>query len=399
MGRLAGQTCAIIGAGIAGLALARALALRGAQVNVYEQAPQIREVGAGIQIAPNGAAVLRSLGLGDDLNRHGLRAAAIHLHDGHSANVVLKMDLTQRSQDRDYHFLHRADLIDLLHKGAAMLGVQIHLDAAVSRLDLSGDAPLLHLQNGPAQADLVFGADGLHSAVRAALCGADQAFFTGQVAWRAVIAGDGGPDHVQVFMGAGRHLVSYPLRGGTLRNLVCVRESRSFSKDSWSSIGDAAQLRAAFADFCPAVQKWLHSVQDLGEWGLYRRPMAPRWGQVLPKGAAFILGDAAHPTLPFLAQGASMALEDVAILAALLDALPPDLALQTYQAMRAPRVARILAAANQNARNYHLRGPARHLAHMGLRAINAAAPNMMLRRFDWLYGYNAPLAAQQAVLA
>jgi salicylate hydroxylase len=127
---------------------------------------------------------------------------------------------------------------------------------------------------------------------------------------------------VQVFMGAGRHLVSYPLRGGALRNIVAVEERSSFSRESWSAPADLARLRAAFAGFCPQVRDWLAKVSEAGEWGLHRHPITPVWGKVLPKGAAFILGDAAHPTLRFFAQGASMSLEDGAILTQLLDSAP-----------------------------------------------------------------------------
>jgi salicylate hydroxylase len=128
---------------------------------------------------------------------------------------------------------------------------------------------------------------------------------------------------------------------------------------------------------------------DAGLWGLFRHEIAENWGKSLPQGAAVLLGDAAHPTLPFLAQGASMGLEDSAVLINLLDSLPMEAALTRYRSLRAPRTARIIAAANANARNYHMSGPARILAHAGLRSLSALAPNLMLRRFDWLYGYDA----------
>ncbi|MFN3605841.1 MAG: FAD-dependent monooxygenase, partial [Cypionkella sp.] len=247
----------------------------------------------------------------------------------------------------------------------------------------------VQLPSGAVSAPLIIGADGLHSQLRGALCGPSAPFFTGQVAWRATIAATGGPDRVQVFMGAGRHLVSYPLRGGMLRNIVAVQERSAWTRESWSAPADLPRFAAAFSDFAPVVRGWINAVQTAGEWGLFRHPIAPVWGRVLPKGAAYILGDAAHPTLPFLAQGASMALEDGAVLADLLDSDTPDRALARYQALRAPRVARIIAAANANARNYHLAGARKTIAHMGLRTVDALAPNVMLRRFDWLYGYDA----------
>lgn len=397
MGRLAGQSVVIIGAGIAGLALARALALRGADVQVLEQARAIREVGAGIQIAPNGAAVLRGLGLGDDLAQVGLQAGAVQLINGQTGAQVARLDLTRRALDRDYHLLHRADLIDLLHRAALAAGVRISLGAKVDRVDLGGAQPVLHLSSGQdLAAPWAIGADGLHSVLRRAICGAAAPQFTGQVAWRATIAGDGavglgqgGLAQVQVHMGAGRHLVSYPLRGGALRNIVAVEARSGWTNESWSQRADPARLRAAFASFAPLPRDWIDRAQDAGLWGLFRHPIAEKWGRILPQGAAFLLGDAAHPTLPFLAQGASMGLEDGAVLANLLDSLAPDTALSRYQSLRAPRVARIIGAANSNARNYHLSGPTRTLAYAGLRTLSALAPDILLRRFDWLYGYDA----------
>lgn len=381
-----GQSVTILGAGIAGLTLARALARRGARVTVLEQAQALGEVGAGIQIAPNGTAVLRALNLGGALAAAGMQAGAVRLMDGRNGAGVLTMDLTRCKMDRDYFFLHRADLIDLLGRD---LGAQIEFGVQVASVDLTGDAPVLVLQDGARrEAGILIGADGIHSTLRAAIQPDSQATFTGQVAWRTTIAGEGAKagQAVEVFLGAGCHLVSYPLRGGRLRNIVAVQERHAWVDESWSKSANPADLRAAFAGFCPKVQDWLAQVEQASEWGLFRHPIAAHWGQILPKGAAFILGDAAHPTLPFLAQGASMGIEDAWVLAETLTAYPLAQALAHYQALRAPRVARIIAASTANARNYHLSGAARLVGHTALRTLGWAAPDLMLRRFDWLYG-------------
>lgn len=394
-GRLSGLKVTVIGAGIAGLALARGLCLRGADVQVFEQADAIREVGAGLQIAPNGAAVLWGLGLGDDLARIGVPGGTLELLNGQTGARLIRMDLRRGAVSSNYHFVHRADLIEVLRKAAVAAGAVITLGAKVQAVDLNGDAPVLHISGGQTRtAPLVIGADGLHSALRSAICGPRAPFFTGQVAWRATIVGDdltagAGLNTVQVHMGAGRHLVSYPLRGGAMRNIVAVQQRSAPARESWSVQPDPKGLTAAFASFSPQVRAWIGQAHDAGLWGLYRHEIAPHWSSILPKGAAVLLGDAAHPTLPFLAQGANMALEDGAILTALLDRLAPAEALARYQTLRAPRVARIVAAANKNASNYHLSGPARVLAHAALRSIGAVAPQIMLRRFDWLYGYDA----------
>ena len=386
---LIGQEVAVVGAGIAGLAVARALALRGARVTVFEQADAIREVGAGLQVSPNGACVLRALGLG--LDTVGLRADAVELRDGLDGDLVTRLEVGRLRPLHGYHFVHRADLIGLLLAGAVEAGVSLRLQSRVAEVDLAGQRPLLRLEDGAVvEAGLLIGADGLHSRVRAALNGVATPAFTGQVAWRAMIAGDGGPAVAEVHMGPGRHLVSYPLRGGSLRNIVAVQERQAWAAESWSQRDDPVALAQAFSDFTPRVQDWLGQVQDVALWGLFRHPVAAVWQRALPGGAVAMLGDAAHPTLPFLAQGASMGLEDAWVLAASLaghDGWAAGLA--AYQQARAARCARIVDAASRNARIYHLSGVARSLAHAGMRLGGWLAPELALRRFDWLYGFDA----------
>lgn len=387
---LIGQSVTIIGAGVAGLAVARALALRGASVTVVEQADAIREVGAGLQISPNGACVLRALGLGDALQAVSTRAEAVELIDGPSGSPVTRLEVGRLRPAQGYHFLHRADLIDLLLTGARDAGVDIRLLQKIDAVDLSGPRPVVQLGETTIEAALLVGADGLHSRLRLALNGAAPAFFTHQVAWRALIPCESGAAPVaEVHMGPGRHLVSYPLRGGTLRNIVAVEERQKWAEESWSLRDDPMDLRLAFAGFSPRVKGWLDQVEDPWLWGLFRHPVADRWYHATAQGAAAILGDAAHPTLPFLAQGASMALEDAWVLADALATHDTSAAgLAAYQARRQPRCRRIVAAANANARAYHLGGPLRPLAHLGLRMVGRFAPAAMLGRFDWLYDHD-----------
>jgi salicylate hydroxylase len=389
--RLIGQPVTIIGAGVAGLATARALALRGAQVTVLEQADAIREVGAGLQISPNGACVLRALGLQAALDGASTRAAAVELIDGADGDLVTRLDLARLRPDQGYHFLHRADLIDLLLKGAAEAGVTLRLLSRIAAVDLSGPQPAVMLETGErVETLLLIGADGLHSKTRAALNGPAQPFFTHQVAWRAVIPCE--PDArpvAEVHMGTGRHLVSYPLRGGTLRNIVAVEERDRWAEESWTLRDDSMDMRLAFEGFSPRVRGWLDQVEDPWLWGLFRHKVADTWVKPMGQGGVAILGDAAHPTLPFLAQGASMGLEDAWILTeALVRYDSVDAALVAYQAARKPRTNRIVAAANANARAYHLAGLPRMIGHTGLRLLGRLSPGMMLSRFDWLYGYD-----------
>ncbi len=373
---------AVIGGGIGGLAVARACALRGARVTVHEQARAITEVGAGLQVSPNGFAVLRALGLGDALRAVGQQSESIALHDYRGARV-LRLDLGLL-EERNYWFVHRADLIDILHRGAVEAGVEIRLGSQVNE---AGPGPTLRTGTGMQEADMVIGADGLHSVLRPALNGPAAPFFTGQVAWRATVPAPGGAAaEARVHMGPRRHLVSYPLRGGRTLNLVAVEERAEWTTESWSHEGDPDQLRARFADFGTEAQAMLARVDVVHQWGLFRHPVAALWGQ----GGAALLGDAAHPTLPFMAQGACMALEDAWVLSEALHTAPDmDAALAAYQSRREARVRRVVAAANGNAWKYHLSFvPLRLAAHTAMRLGGALAPRRMMQQFDWLYGHD-----------
>ncbi|MCM2562409.1 FAD-dependent monooxygenase [Lutimaribacter sp. EGI FJ00015] len=380
----------VIGGGIGGLAVARALAMDGASVTVLEQASEIAEVGAGIQISPNGFAVLRALGLDRDVVARSVRGQSVSLRD-FRAGEVLKLDLTQLKR-HEYYFVHRADLIDILLKGARAAGVKIRLLQQVERVE-PGPRPRVVLKNGDTrEADLVIGADGLHSVMRPALNDAAKPFFTRQVAWRAVVPNieRRGPQ-VQVHMGPGRHVVSYPLRDGNALNIVAVREQRDWVAESWTQDDDPANLQAAFADFGADVRAMLGRVQTVRQWGLFRHVVAARW----QGGHCALLGDAAHPTLPFLAQGACMALEDAWGLRLMLQRAPDlETGLSQYQQLRISRARRVIAAASRNAWKYHLRfPPLRGAAHMALRLGGAVAPERMLHQFDWLYDYDITSAA------
>ena len=363
----------IAGAGIGGLAAAAALAERGHDVSVREQASDISDVGAGLQISPNGMAVLKALGSARSVDRVSIRSEAVRLIDGVTGRKVMTLDLRRHAPDLDWRFVHRARLIEMLLSKARANGASVQTNSRVdpppSGMALDGD-------------DLLVGADGLHSRVRARVDEASKPFFTGQVAWRALIADEGAPV-AEVHMGAGRHLVSYPLPEG-LRNIVAVEERKAWAAEGWNFPDNPANLRAAFTDFSPRVQHWLDQVESCYLWGLFRHPVAQKW----VSGQQVLLGDAAHPTLPFLAQGANLALEDAWVLADAISDLGPEDGLAHYQSQRRPRAVRVINAASANARNYHLRPPVSKIAHAALRALGRVAPAAPLRKFDWLYGHD-----------
>ena len=370
-----GMKITIAGAGIGGLAAAIALGKDGHDVTVAERAPEITEVGAGIQISPNGMAVMRSLGLEGALAEMSVKAEAAQLIDGLSGRSVISMNLKRDASDLHWALVHRADLIDLLLKGAKAAGAAIETGREISP---PGDGAAL-----PGD-DLLIGADGLRSAMRKVLLAQDEPFFTGQVAWRGVIEDSDSDPVMEVHMGPGRHLVSYPLTRGR-RNIVAIEERSEWAEEGWSQTDDPDNVRREFAGFAPRPRRWLDQLEEVNLWGLFRHPVASRWFAA----QQVMLGDAAHPTLPFLAQGANLALEDAVTLARTLKDEKP---LQEYQDIRQLRARRVVDAASANARNYHLSGPKRVIGHTLLRTVGAVAPKAALNRFDWLYRYDATKA-------
>ena len=383
---LTGQKITIIGGGVGGLTAALALQQQGAVVTVLEQADAISEVGAGLQITPNGVAVLAALGLRDDIAWCSQRGRAVVLRHYRKGRQVVRLDLDEYAADQQFYFVHRSDLISILADAVRQAGVQVRLLQKVERVD-PGSSPVVHLANGDqCHSDLIVGADGLHSKTRKAFNNPGQPFFTGQVAWRATVPNAMNlPPEAQVFMGPKKHLVAYPLRDGNLVNIVAVQERSAWADEGWNFKDDPANLRAAFRGFGGTAAGLLAAVEEVNLWGLFRHPVAIQWY----KDRVAILGDAAHPTLPFMAQGANMALEDAwALCASLLGAKDIDSGLQSYQEQRYERTMRVVAAANGNAWKYHLRQPLAWPAHQILKLAGRFAPQKMVSQYDWIYRHD-----------
>ena len=387
---LDGVSVVIIGAGIGGLTAALAFAQKGAVVQVLEQADDITEVGAGIQISPNGGVVLSALGLTQRLDLVSTHAKAAQLRDYCTGRHVLRLPLQSSSELGPYRFVHRADLINLLQSAAVDAGADIKTSCQVSKIDFDDreQASVQFADGTSTTADIVIGADGLHSVVRQTLNGNETPFFTQQVAWRCLVPStEAVSDVATVYMAPGRHFVTYPLRNSALINIVAVEERNQWTEESWHQSDDPDNLRAAFADFCSTVTNLLDRVETVNRWGLFRHRVAPIWW----RGNTAILGDAVHPTLPFMAQGASIAVEDVWALVQCIDSHDNlSEALQSYQNTRADRVSNVVETANRNARIYHLKSPIiRYLTHSALRGVGALAPSLARRKFDWIYKFDA----------
>lgn len=369
---VSGQDVAVLGAGIGGLAAATALAQRGASVRVYEQAPELAEVGAGIQISANGLTVLRGLGI--PVDAASVEGQGTELQDFRAGRTVLRVPPPAEGKTR---FFHRADLLDLLVSAAQQAGVRIHLGQRAVSATASGTVSF----DGEADvsAHLIVGADGVRGVTRKVLSGGDAPRFTGQVAWRAVVPWDGQADpRAFVQMGPGRHVVTYPLRGGAAMNVAAFEDRRGWTEESWRREGDIDEFRTRFGQFGGRAGEAIGQAGLVHTWALHLHPVARVWaGDRLA-----LIGDAAHPTLPYLAQGACLALEDAWVLAASLDRhddLSPGLA--AYEALRVTRARRVVQAASKNAWRFHLRAPFRQIGQAMLRAAGPrAAPD-----FGWIY--------------
>ncbi|MFM8821282.1 MAG: FAD-dependent monooxygenase [Phenylobacterium sp.] len=394
----ASLTALVVGGGVGGLTAALALARKGLSVTLVEQAPVLGEVGAGLQVSPNATRVLFSLGLEAALSALAFRPEAVEARGWRRGQEISRAPLGETARRRygfPYFHMHRADLVAVLAEACrADPRITLRLGERVEACQRDGTPSLVLASGERIGANVLVGADGIRSVVREALFGPAAPRFTGNVAWRGLIPADRleGADLRPVaalWMGPGAHFVHYFVRGGTLVNFVGVVERDDWREESWSSRGEAADLRRDFAGWHPTVRRIVEAAPEDAcfRWALFDRDPLPRWS----RGAASLLGDACHPTLPFMAQGACMAIEDAAVLAACLAGRAredvPD-ALQRYEALRRPRTAGIQAGSRRNATIYHLRPPfswARNLV-MGAGLGMGAA-------MDGLYRYDALSAA------
>lgn len=348
---------AVVGGGMGGLAAAVALSRRGISVAVYEQSGALREVGAGVFIYPNSLRQMERMGLGDALARVGAKVGAGSEYYRMDGSVVGKILTTDSSGWNGMYGMHRADILKVL--ADALPASAIHTGHRCIGFSQDENGAHLTFENGNvAHADVVIAADGINSVLQKHVVEPSPPEYAGFRAYRGLLPADKLPDwrpeaH-QVWMGDGKHFMVFPVRSGELLNYVGFVPTPTETAESWSAVGDRDELAASFASWDPRVTYLLEKVETCFWWGLYDRKPLRTW----VNGRLALLGDAAHPMLPHLGQGANQAIEDGTALAVMLQAcaqdaaLSPEDALQKYQALRQPRTSMVQAEARKNGLRY-----------------------------------------------
>ncbi|HKI74712.1 MAG TPA: FAD-dependent monooxygenase, partial [Pseudomonadales bacterium] len=357
------------------------------------------EVGAGLQISPNGAKVLHRLGLEAGLAATACLPDAVELRSAHSGALILSTPLGETIRRRygaPWYNMHRGDLHTLLMNAVRERCGEpaVRTGQELTGLEDDGAQVILTFAGGDTgSADVVVGADGIHSRTREILAGADLPKFTGHVAWRGLVPAERLKSLalrkvVTSWMAPGSHAVTYFVRRGELVNFVGIREHRDALPESWNGRGDNATLLADLDDWHPTVRQIAEAIQTPLCWGLFTHGPLPSW----TRGRIALLGDACHPMLPYMAQGAVMAIEDAWVLAASLkEAADVPRALRTYQSRRFARATRVQEIAQRNGKLFHLEG-ARRAAVFGAMAIGSRIlPGVVAARHDWIVGFD-PLA-------
>ncbi len=326
----------IVGAGIAGLCAALVLRRHGIDVRVLEQSSELAEVGAGIQIGANGMRVLRWLGLEDEMKAVACTPRFFRAVDWRDGREIHKFPYRE-----EHYQLHRADLLDIL-KGHLPDAV-IQLGERVTGFVEMGSAVSVTSDRNTYSAGALIGADGIHSTVRALLFGADQPRFAGHICWRFVVDSRK-LAHVPepcTWHGPKAHVVMYPVSAGRRVNVVAYVESDQWFEESWHLQANRDEVHRAYPGWDPLIHTLIDGADIVNKWAMFERDPLPRW----TKGRVTLMGDAAHPMLPYLAQGAVMAIEDAYALGTLLAHIPSEAALRKYEELRLPRATAVQRAA------------------------------------------------------
>ncbi|MEX5304706.1 FAD-dependent monooxygenase [Kocuria sp. CPCC 205258] len=390
---------AVLGGGIGGLAAAGFLHRAGLQATVYEQAPAFGEVGAGLVVSPNAVRLLRRLGhIEAFLDKAVALEVGWEFRRWEDGEVLSAEQLTGRCEElygEQTYVAHRADLLEAVK--AAVPAEWLRLGKRCVEVTERDEDVLLRFEDGStATADLVIGADGVHSVVRAAVAGPGEAEASGMCAYRALVPVDQAPAFARgaaqtLWIGPDHHLVHYPVSGGRYINIVAFAPADGFTDESWSTKATVEELLAEFEGWDPRLTELINAAGTPGRWALLDRAPLTQWS----RGRLTLLGDAAHPMFPFFAQGAAQAIEDGAALAQCLvqDLQDPVRALKTYEQVRRPRATKIQQLSHARKDINHLPdGPAQQQ-----RDTELAQGDPLLKN-GWIYGYDAELASKEALV-
>ncbi|MEG9884889.1 MAG: FAD-dependent monooxygenase [Hyphomicrobiales bacterium] len=389
------ESAIVAGAGLGGLTAAVALARKGIHVDVYEQAGQPGEVGAGIQLSPNAMKILMQLGLGEKVAEAGSEPHSALIRHYRTGRTYLDLPLKaacRRHYGAPWFTIHRADLHAILVEAARGQGVRVHFGhmATGYAQDHSG-IRLIFASEKSAKADILIASDGIESTIRGQMLRTEAPDFTGHVVWRGVIAADrlapGSIDPaVTVWVGPRRHMVAYPLRGGKLVNVVAVEERRSWRDESRVQKGNVGELRAAFGHWHSTVRALAEAIDETTLWPLFDRRALPRWSD----GRAVLIGDACHPMVPFMAQGAAMAIEDAeALIRAVAAHRSVEMAFQAYETRRKPRATMLQTLSRANAGVFHFTGGVSDIAICAALRLASFLPHgRVFKPMDMVYGYD-----------
>ena len=389
----------IAGGGIGGLTAALCCHHHGHDVTVFEQASVLEDVGAGIQIPPNAMKVFKALGIDNMIAETAFRPESIEARMGETGRPIFTIPLAQQAIDMwgaPYLHIHRADYIDALRRALKMRQPKaVMLNASVARYHQDDETVTITLNNGRTHSgDVLIGADGIKSVIRDQMHGPGQPEFTGNIAWRAVVPmdllGADAPNPTAcAWMGKGRHAVTYRLRRGELANFVGVVERDDWTKEGWAERGSQEEALKDFNGWYPCITSLIKAATpgSLFRWALFDRAPLAKW---VDKRVA-LLGDAAHPMLPFLAQGAAMAVEDSWVLACEISKPEKHVesGLRTYENLRIARASKAQAGSRANMKTFHQRTRTGQLKTYGpMWVAGKFAPSLVHKRMDWLYGYD-----------
>lgn len=386
----------IAGAGIGGLTAALAALRQGHEVEVYEQASELKEVGAGVQLSANGTRVLYALSVGEELKSLSCEATGKEIRLWNTGETWKLFDLGKVSIERygfPYFTVYRPDLLDVLARAVRRLKADaIHLGRKCVGFTQTDGEVRLDLEDGTtATGDALIGADGVHSPIRQTLFGADKPQFSGIIAWRGIIPMERLPARMERrvgvnWVGPGGHVVHYPLRGGAVLNFVGALERTDWQIESWSARGTTEELAADYRGWHEDIQMLIRNIPVPHKWALMVRPPMPRW----TVGRVTLLGDACHSMVPFLAQGAVMAMEDGLILARALTELDGDVAsrLARYEEARRERTRRAVEGSADNIARFHDRALADPVGARQYVEREWAGHNVA-SRYEWLFRYDA----------